>query len=84
MATTDHSEQITGLRWTADRLERMNRTRQQRSVALTIVRYRAVADLLEIHDATGLNLHQAPGLLAFVEMEGGEGVGEFKVEDNLA
>ena len=27
----------------------------------------AAADLLEIHDRTGLNLHQAPGLLAFVE-----------------
>ena len=28
---------------------------------------KAAASLLEIHDATGLNLHEAPDLLRFVE-----------------
>lgn len=40
---------------------------------------RAAADLLELHDATSLNLHNAPGLLAFVEHHL-----DVKVEDNEA
>jgi hypothetical protein len=35
--------------------------------ALSAVDFTAAADLLELHDRTSLNLHEAPGLLAFVE-----------------
>jgi hypothetical protein len=31
------------------------------------IEYAVAADLLELHDRTGLNLHQAPNMLAFVE-----------------
>lgn len=50
-----------------------------------IVEYTAAADLLEMHDATSLNLHQAPGLLAFVQEYAAMAVGEpVWVEDNHA
>lgn len=35
--------------------------------AMNAVDFTAAADLLELHDRTSLNLHEAPGLLAFVE-----------------
>jgi predicted nucleotidyltransferase len=45
----------------------------------------AAADLLEIHDATGLNLHQAPNLLQFVREYAAMAVGEdTEIEDNHA
>lgn len=44
----------------------------------------AVADLLEIHDCTGLNLGRAPGLKDFVERVGSRLIGPFVVWDNGA
>jgi hypothetical protein len=50
-----------------------------------IVEYVAAADLLELHDRTSLNLHNAPGLLAFVQEYAAMAVGEpVWVEDNHA
>jgi len=50
-----------------------------------IVEYTAAADLLEMHDSTSLNLHQAPGLLAFVQEYAAMATGETVwVEDNHA
>ena len=53
---------------------------------LRVKSLRAAADLLEIHDATGLNLTQAPNLAAFVEAVLEQGIGGYgiKVQDNGA
>jgi hypothetical protein len=85
---TDHSKQINDLRFIAGEFEKMApyvRENAERYVH-EAVQARAAADLLEIHDATGLNLCEAPGLLAFVESMGGGSyphlIEEFKVENN--
>jgi hypothetical protein len=45
----------------------------------------AAADLLELHDRTGLNLHQAPNLLQFVQEYAAMAMGEsVLVVDNEA
>jgi len=46
----------------------------------------AASDLLELHDSTGLNLHQAPRLLEFVEKYAAMATGDedFRVEPNDA
>lgn len=70
MPRTDHSETIDRLRTIAA----LPLTPQTDKVS-----YVAASDLLEIHDATGLNLHNAPGLRTFVETVAG-----IEVDDNEA
>jgi hypothetical protein len=49
------------------------------------IEYIAASDLLELHDRTSLNLHQAPRLLAFVEKYASYTMaGPVKIADNGA
>jgi hypothetical protein len=49
------------------------------------VEYNAASDLLEMHDSTSLNLHQAPRLLEFVQEYAAMAIGEnVEIEDNHA
>lgn len=89
MSRTDHSSIIAALRSLADDLEPLVKHLEVGSLIRDnldkdLLASRAIADLLEIHDATGLNLHNAPGLRAFVENAGSYLVGEFVVQDNGA
>lgn len=86
---TDHSSVIDALRDLADDIGPVVKHLEEGSLIREnlekdIVASIAIADLLEIHDATGINLHQAPGLLRFVEEGGKHLVGEFHVDDNHA
>jgi hypothetical protein len=49
------------------------------------IEHTAASDLLEMHDSTSLNLHQAPRLLEFVQLYAVTVAGEdFRIEDNHA
>lgn len=76
---TDHSAAITEMRDAADAFEKLHKMFEHVPHMDTAVSLRAAADLLEIHDATGLNLHQAPNLLAFVQRMAPKGT---VIEDN--
>ena len=68
MATrTDHSAVISEMREAAASWETAYRETGSTLMEDLMLSTRAAADLLEIHDATGLSLEQAPNLLAFVE-----------------
>ena len=72
MPRTDHSSQINDLRFIASEFDKMALYLREDAPRYVneAVAARAAADLLEMHDATGLNLHEAPSLLAFVESMG--------------
>jgi len=66
-------------------------TRTDHSLAITALRNegsiesRAAADLLELHDTTGLNLYQAPTLREFVQEYATMAVGDdVEIEPNNA
>lgn len=82
-----HRHHVVELREEADRLEVTHCwgvSAEEKD--LRIKSLRAAADLLEIHDATGLNLTQALNLAAFVEAVIEQGIGGYgvKVQDNGA
>lgn len=76
---TDHSATIEVMREAATVWEASHLETGSGLIHDLVLNTRAAADLLEMHDATGINLHQAPNLLAFVE-----NVADIKVEDNGA
>ena len=87
MSRTDHSNAIKDLRSVAgifDSLHEIDKhtggDRYQKDALIA----RAAADLLEIHDDTGINLHEAPNLLAFVEGVAPALIGPVRVENNHA
>lgn len=79
---TDHSNEILEFRTIAKRLEEMYAITGKQQFQQDAVSCTAAADLLEMHDATGINLHQAPGLLDFVREMGSYMIGDITVEDN--
>jgi hypothetical protein len=84
MPRTNHSIQIGELREVAEGLDRVYAHTGQEQYRHDALSSRAAADLLEIHDATGINLFRAPNLLAFVLEVGGARIGKFDVVDNHA
>lgn len=64
---TDHSGKIRHMRDQADAWERSHVATGSAMLRDLVLLERAAADLLELHDSTGLNLHNAPNLLALVE-----------------
>lgn len=84
MPRTNHSTQISELREIADSLDLIYSHTSREQYRYDALSSRAAADLLEIHDATGINLFQAPNLLAFVLEFGGARIGKFEVVDNHA
>lgn len=75
MATrTDHSASIANLRESVAIWETAYNDTGSEMMHEMALAGRAAADLLELHDTTSLNLHTAPGLLAFVEHIFGESV----------
>lgn len=69
---TDHTHRISEMRESARLFQQTYETIGSTTAHDLALSLKAAADLLEMHDATGINLHNAPGLLAFVEfhMEG--------------
>ena len=64
---TDHTVRIEEMRAAADSYEISHNATGSIMTHDLYIDLRAAADLLELHDSTGLNLHNAPNLLAFVE-----------------
>ena len=79
MPRTDHSSQIHDIREAAKMYQSVYQATSRETHRDVQIALDAAADLLEIHDATGLNLHEAPALLAFVQHYGG-----LEVENNRA
>lgn len=82
---TDHSREVANLRDISSELDRLYHKTWREQYKTDAITCRAAADLLEIHDATGMNLHTAPNLLSFVMRTYKEMAGTvLQVENNNA
>lgn len=84
MPRTNHSTAISQLRDVADTFDRLYTVVGRPQYKADSVSCRAAADLLEMHDATGINLYNAPNLLIFVDEVCSQMIGRVPIQDNHA